>query len=75
MIVEGVFVIKITGVLVVNDKVTVELENTGCVEVSKSWFLTHNPKAGGYLTQCNDGYLSYCPANAYNAIQQARNIL
>lgn len=74
MIVEGVFVIKIVEVVVSNDKVTLELENTGRVEVSELWYKMNMPKAGGYLTQCNDGYLSFCPANAYNAIEQARNL-
>lgn len=74
MIVEGVFVIKIVNVIVNNDKVTLELENTGQVDVSELWYKMNMPKTGGYLTQCNDGYLSFCPANAYNAIIQVRNL-
>ena len=61
MIVEGVFVIKITDVFITLEGNRVLLENGGYLEVSRDWCRVHMPKAGGYLTQCNDGYLSYCP--------------
>lgn len=33
--------------------------------VSQDWMNKHNPAVGGYLVSYEDGYLSYCPARAF----------
>lgn len=35
------------------------------MQVDDAWFAKHNPKAGGYLVQYDNGYLSYSPAEAF----------
>ncbi|HEX6239966.1 MAG TPA: hypothetical protein VFZ61_03695 [Polyangiales bacterium] len=35
--------------------------------VTREWFDKHQPKAGGYLVQYDDGYESYSPAAAFEA--------
>lgn len=35
------------------------------IQIGKSWIANHSPEAGGYYVMCADGYVSYCPAKAF----------
>lgn len=64
----GVFVEMITEIHVENEGVAIYLQNGGSLLMNGYWYDKYKPVIGGYLTQCANGFISYCPNQAFSAI-------
>jgi hypothetical protein len=65
------FVREINKIELTGDSVSMTVEGIpDSISMGYAWFRVHEPKAGDYLTQCNNGFYSVCPKNAFNAIRQ-----
>lgn len=48
-------------------EMTLRLAGVGDVSVDEGWVRQHKPQAGGYAVVYNDGYMSFSPAEPFEA--------
>ena len=48
-----------------DDRVVLQTENDGFIEVDRQYMDKHKPKVGGYYVLYEDGYHSFSPAEAF----------
>jgi len=65
------FVKQINAINLTTDGVKLKVSDIDePIHMGLVWYRRWTPAIGDYLTQCNSGFYSVCPKNAFNAIRQ-----